>query len=57
MGGGSGALKGRPFVERLELSHAWTSRREAVAEHLLIPCCLLRKTDLLKNRKDGCDFL
>lgn len=38
MGGGSGAPQGRAFVERLELSHAWNSRREAVAGLLLTPC-------------------
>lgn len=39
MSGDSCVPKGRPFVERLELSHAWISKREgsslAIADFLL----------------------
>lgn len=38
MGVDSHAPNGRPFVERLELSHAWISKREEVAWLLLISC-------------------
>lgn len=38
MGRDASVPKGKPFVERLELSHAWISRREAVDGLFLTPC-------------------
>lgn len=51
MGGGSSAPKGGAVVERFELSHAWASRREAVAGHLLTFCCLCWKQIGLRTQK------